>query len=236
MSQESLHPEWELMYRKGLPFGLIAKLCKAPRSIVDLYLQRQGFLHPSLQEEHERNRPPRLMTYQPVPKIWLEHFEALRSFAAKHGRMPKKSGPELGENTLAGWLGAQRSEFRLGTIRPEMLELLGTIEAWDVPARTAADRQRWQHRLEDLQVFLEREERWPRYRGYKSEPERVLGVWLHTQKQKHRNGDLPKSYEQALTNATPGWDGNLRHHHWSPPETTGPLPQVPEPGTERNSA
>jgi Helicase associated domain len=227
MEVESLHPEWDLMYRKGLPFGLIAKLCKAPRSTVHLHLQRQALLYPQLQAEHERNRAPQVMTHQAVPRIWLEHFEALKAFTEAHGRMPKTRGPEQGENTLAGWLGAQRTEFRKGRIRPEMLELLGTIEAWDVPARTAADRQRWQQRLTDLQVFLDGEHRWPRYRGYRSEEERVLGVWLHIQKQKHRNGDLPDGYAQALTEAAPGWDGNLRHYPAPEPDGAGDPQLVP---------
>jgi Helicase associated domain len=216
MEIQSLHPEWDEMYRRGLPFGLIAKLCKAPRNTVDLHLQRQALLYPQLLEEHEHNRPPRLMKYQPVPKAWLERFQALEAFIRDHGRMPMTRGPEPGENALAGWLVAQRSQFRHGRISAEMLELLGTIKAWDVPARTTADRLRWQQRLADLQVFLDRERRWPRSRGYKSDEEHILGVWLHIQKRKHRYGDLPPAYAQALTDAAPGWDGNLRHYADSP--------------------
>ena len=131
-----------------------------------LHLQRHVEADPQLQVEHERNRPPRL--HRPVSRTWLRHFEAMKDLLAAHGRMPRSKGPIPGEFTLAAWLSQLRTEFRYGRIRPEMLELLGTVQDWNVPARTTADRQRWERRLKALKDFLACEQRWPRYRGYKS--------------------------------------------------------------------
>jgi hypothetical protein len=218
MAVVDLHPEWTLMFGKGLPGALIARTCTANRATVYLHLQRQREADPRLREEHERNRAPRLHRHRPVSRTWLRHFEALKDFRAAHGRMPRSKGPMPGELTLAEWLSRQRTQFRHGRIRPEVLELLGTVQDWNVPARTTADRQRWERRLQALKDFLAREQRWPRYRGYQSGTEHHLGVWLHVQKQKHRNAELPAGYVEALNKAVPGWDGSLRHYVSDLPE------------------
>jgi hypothetical protein len=68
MEEQSLHPEWDLMYRKGLPFGLIAKLCKAPRSTVHLHLQRQAVRYPALNfpARSRRGREPHCLAMVPA--------------------------------------------------------------------------------------------------------------------------------------------------------------------------
>ena len=210
VDEDELHPEWLLMYRKGLPFGLIATLCKAPRSTVHAYLRRQSQLHRELAEEHERNRPSEGIQYRGVPQSWVEHVETLKAFIDVHGRMPRNGGRPDGETALASWLSAQRRKHLDGGLRPEALELLKAIPDWEVSARALEDRQRWHQRLAELRLFLDSEGRWPRYRGYRSEDERVLGVWLHGQKQKLTNRLLTEEEVRALTDAAPGWDGVLR--------------------------
>jgi len=204
------HPEWLLMYRKGLPFGLIAKLCKAPRSTVHAYLQRQSELYPELAEEHERNRPSDRLQHRSVSQSWLGHMEALKAFIDEHGRMPHNGGPADGETALASWLSVQRRKHLEGSLRPEALELLADIPDWNMSARALDDRQRWHQRLAELQLFLDLEGRSPRYRGYKTEHERILGVWLHGQKQKLTNRLLTIEEVRLLTESAPGWDDVLR--------------------------
>ncbi len=208
--EDGLHPEWLLMYRNGLPFGLIAKLFKAPRSTVHAYLQRQPELHPELAAEHERNRPSDHMQYRSVSQTWLEHVEALKAFIDEHWRIPRNGGPVDRESSLASWLSVQRRKNLDGGLRPEALELLKDIPDWELSARTLKDRQRWNQRLTELQLFLDSVGRWPRYGGYKTEHERILGVWLHGQKQKLTNRLLTHEEIRSLTEAAPGWDGVLR--------------------------
>lgn len=211
MTEEvALHPDWDLMYRKGLPFGLIAKLCRAPRSTVHLYLERQCLLYPWIEEEHMRNRLPHPEQYKPVSKAWAAHCDAVRTFIEHTGRMPSSKGNLAGERALATWLSQQRTASRDGRLTEAMRDMLGDLGDWETPRRTREDKQRWEQRLTALQQFVGQEHRWPRYKGYKSEEERVLGVWLHAQKQKHSHGGLSPDQIDALTAAAPGWNGVLR--------------------------
>ncbi|MEO3931971.1 helicase associated domain-containing protein [Micrococcaceae bacterium Sec7.4] len=46
---------------------------------------------------------------------------------------------------------------------------------------------------------------WPRHKGCTSEREHTLGVWIHTQRHKHRRGELDPVKVTFLDAAAPGW-------------------------------
>ncbi|MFM9432218.1 hypothetical protein ACFDR8_003134, partial [Arthrobacter sp. MP_2.3] len=46
---------------------------------------------------------------------------------------------------------------------------------------------------------------WPRHHDYASEREHTLGVWIHTQRYKHRRTDLAPEKVTLLDDTAPGW-------------------------------
>lgn len=46
---------------------------------------------------------------------------------------------------------------------------------------------------------------WPRHHRTEDEEERVLGVWLHTQRIDYRAGQLDSAKEKELDGVIPGW-------------------------------
>ncbi|WP_442951375.1 helicase associated domain-containing protein [Paenarthrobacter sp. Z7-10] len=103
----------------------------------------------------------------------------------------------------------------------EALDSLGT---WRTPQRTIHDGQRWIHRLTELRSFVAQQRRWPRYKNPHTEAERILGVWLHGQKQNHTRNKLSPAQTRLLDERVPGWSGLLR---W---QVTLPPPTPPAPG------
>ena len=75
---------------------------------------------------------------------------------------------------------------------------------WET-AGTAEDEARWHHRLAQLEDFRHEGNDWPRHKDCDSEREHTLGVWIHTQRYKHRRGDLDPAKVKLLDAAVPGW-------------------------------
>ncbi|WP_370871366.1 helicase associated domain-containing protein [Pseudarthrobacter oxydans] len=84
--------------------------------------------------------------------------------------------------------------------------MLSTLPGWMQDQRSRTDRERWHARLEELRRFRELEGRWPRFRAPVAEEERVLGVWLHLQRQKFGRGSLLAHELQLLDLCAPGWN------------------------------
>lgn len=63
----------------------------------------------------------------------------------------------------------------------------------------------------ELQNFKTEHGKWPRFRKADSEAERVLGVWLHAQRQKAQNGQLAENNQRALDTAVPGWNTRVKN-------------------------
>lgn len=72
--------------------------------------------------------------------------------------------------------------------------------------RKELERKRWQERLVELHDFKVRYGTWPRFRNAVSEAERILGVWLHGQRQKASRDGLSARELQALDAAATGWN------------------------------
>ncbi|MBG0741825.1 helicase associated domain-containing protein [Paeniglutamicibacter antarcticus] len=206
----SRHPEWDLMYRKGLPFGRIAELCHAPKSTVHRHLQVHGRTDPGLRQDHEANRPPLTGPHRRPTDAWTQRFNQLQLFMVTHQRPPATTGQQDTEPSLARWLSQQRSAARHGRLGHAAEEALDSLGNWRTPQRTLHDGQRWIHRLTELRSFIDQERRWPRYKGPRTEEERILGVWLHGQKQKHTRNTLTPAQIWFLDERVPGWSGLLR--------------------------
>ncbi|WP_427017892.1 helicase associated domain-containing protein [Pseudarthrobacter sp. P1] len=109
------------------------------------------------------------------------------------------------------WLIDQRAGLAKGSLTREKIAALDAVGNWRLSARSAADARRWQQRLAELAAFIHASGRWPRWRGYTSEHERILGVWLHAQRQQHRRSKLGSAQVASLDASAPHWADNHRY-------------------------
>jgi len=199
----SLHPEWDLMYRKGLTVARIADLCSVLRQTVGGHIRAQRALYPDIEMEHLANRP---VARRPTVQ-WLETLDAVSRFCSERGRFPTSTDPDAGVCRLARWLQDQRSRLRRGVLRPEQRRRLdGALPGWADNQQARLGAARRQERIAQLQAFRDREGRWPHYEGPVDEAERVLGVWLHGQRQAFGAGRLTAEQLEQLDAAALGWN------------------------------
>lgn len=174
------------MYRKGISFRRIADLCDAPVSTVHRHLQRRTSLDPGLRNDYLANKP-KLVRAEPS-KDWWRGLQQLETFMKETCRTPVTTGLTKGEKGLAHWLSRQRLQERRGQLTVAQKKALDETGEWRTTVRMQQDTARWHYRLGQTQEFLKDQARWPRYHGFDTEEERVLGVWLHGQRQnKHRH-------------------------------------------------
>jgi hypothetical protein len=201
---ESRHPEWDLMYCKGLTAGQIAELCGVKGNSVSRHLRAQKTTYPKMQAEHDGNRPP--ANPRPLLASWNANLDALSAIQQTEGRYPSSSDSDPGRRRLGSWLSVQRRAHRNGKLSEVKLEALTALPGWTVNQRKELDSRRWRTTLRDLQVYVAQSNRWPRYRKYSSDAERLLGVWLHGQRQKSAQRTLSDSRNEMLDAAVPGWN------------------------------
>jgi hypothetical protein len=201
---ESRHPEWDLMYRKGLTVGRIAILCGAVRETVGRHLRVQRAKFPDMQAEHEACRPEPKPT--PLRPSWLANIKELSALVEAGVRYPTSSDPDPERRRLGYWLSAQRRAQRDGRLSQAKLAALTALPKWNENQRLELAQKRWQERLAELQAFKTLHGRWPRFRNPGSEAERIVGVWLHGQRTKALNGQLVKADLRALDKIVPGWN------------------------------
>lgn len=207
---ESQHSEWDLMYRKGLTVKRIAALCGAVPQTVSRHIRVQRAKYPDMIAEHMANRPgdrPR-----PPGPSWHANIDAVAAFRRAHGRYPTSSDPDPTNRGLAQWLSLQRRADRAGTLPDDRRTLLAALPGWESNQRAELEAERWSARLEELRAFHAQRGRWPRYRGVADEAERVLGVWLHVQRQNFGAGKLDREDVRSLDAKVPGWNAwRLKH-------------------------
>jgi hypothetical protein len=204
MRGESRHPEWDLMYRKGLTVGRIAVLCGAVGETVARHIRVQRAKFPEIQAEHVSNRPADKR--RPARAGWLANVDALSAFRQVHGRYPTTGDADMANRRLAQWLSLQRRAERAGTLPEDRRRALSVLPGWANNQRAAAEAERWLTRLGELQAFRVAEDRWPRFRTPADEAERVLGVWLHGQRQSFGKGRLTRDQERLLNSVVPDWN------------------------------
>jgi hypothetical protein len=137
---------------------------------------------------------------------WQLSAEVLSQIRAAEGRYPTSSDPDPERRRLASWLSVQRRTNAAGTLSQDKLDALRMLPNWDKNQRKELGRQHWNARMNELKVFKAQHDRWPRHRNALSEAERVLGVWLHGQRQSASRRRLAPSKLRALDSVVPGWN------------------------------
>jgi hypothetical protein len=203
-SDESRHPEWDLMYRKGLTVKRIAELCHAAPQTVSQHIRVQRAKYVEMDAEHLANRPP--VRPNPPSARWQANIDALAAFRKARGRYPTTGDPELVNRRLAHWLSRQRCSERAGLLAEDRRYLLTVLPGWLGNQRAEQEAARWLFRVEQLRAFHAETRRWPHFRDPSDEHERELGVWLHAQRQRFGRGQLLESENRLLDSLVPGWN------------------------------
>lgn len=189
------------MYRGGLKRGKIAELTGASPATVGYHLSVARSTDPDLQAAHEAaaGKSPRITAQG------LARMRELLAMVQETGRYPSRRSQDVSERTLAGWLQNRRREARAGTLARAFREGLEAAPGWQGVPRDVADEDRWQVRLAALVQYRAAGKDWPRHKAVVASEEHELGVWLHTQRYKHRRGELNRVKVEALDASLPGW-------------------------------
>jgi hypothetical protein len=195
------------MYRGGLTRARIITLTGAPISTVNHHLAAAVAADLGLQSAHEQaaaKAPPQARPHG------LARMSELVNMVQETGRYPSRSAADVAERTLASWLDRRRREATAGTLAPAYRDGLAVLPGWQRPPRAVADESRWQDRLKALVELRARGHDWPRHKSSVDGEEHELGVWLHSQRQKARRGELDPAKAEALDQAVPGWRAGRR--------------------------
>lgn len=90
-------------------------------------------------------------------------------------------------------------------LNPIIREGLAALPDWQRTGREISHEQQWQDRLQQLIAYRKAGHPWPRTTPGVTGEEKHLGMWLRTQRYKHRHGQLSPARTQALESALPGW-------------------------------
>lgn len=134
---ESRHPEWDLMYCKGLTVGQIAVLCGAVRETVGRHLRVQRSRFSDMQLQHEANRPP--AKPRAISRSWQATIDSLSAIWKAEGHYPTSSDPDFQRRRLAHWLSVQRRASSNGTLMQARKAALEVLPRWEENQRLARD-------------------------------------------------------------------------------------------------
>ena len=194
--------EWVLMYRLGLSRQRIAALVRAEPATVGYHLVIARRQDPGLESEHQAAGAAPV----PYPSAKdLVRMEELIAWVKGEGRLPRDRSGQRSERSMARWLSRRRREAAEGTLEPAYRDGLAQVPGWSGDRREAEDEARWHLRLAQLAAYRGEGHDWPRHKDCDSVREHSLGVWIHTQRYKHRRSELDPVKLRLLDDAVPGW-------------------------------
>ena len=196
------------MYRQGIPSPKIAATAGVAKSTVRYHLHLAAQTDPSIRDEHQAAAG----TPTQPSRAGLRNMENLIALYKTERRLPSFKSQSPGERALAVWLRRRQQDDTRGALSPNYREGLKAIPGWDQqPGRKAKDEARWHQRLAELLNYMAGCNDWPRHKKTDSEQERTLGIWLHTQRMKHRTRELDQDKEAQLNTLLPNWrEGRTR--------------------------
>lgn len=202
MKHRAPNPEWVQMYQRGIPSAKIAAEAGVAVSTVRYHLRMAAQAVPSIRDEHKasagsviRNTPAGVRNMNDTVALYKAE-----------GRLPSTGAASARERALGVWLYRRRQDYAQGTLSALYREGLSVIPGWNNPStRKVEDEARWHRRLAEVRQYMGRGNDWPRHKKADTEEERILGVWLHVQRIKHRNHGLDHNKEARLNAALPGW-------------------------------
>ncbi|MCO4276024.1 helicase associated domain-containing protein [Pseudarthrobacter sp. HLT3-5] len=165
-----------------------------------LYIAAQA--EPAIREEH---KAATASTSRNLAAGVRNMYDTI-AFHKAEGRLPTMGGATARERAMGVWIHRRRQEAVLGTLSPIYRQGVSVIAGWEKPStRKSDDEARWRQRLAEVTDYRAAGNDWPRHKKTDTEKERVLGVWLHVQRIKHRRNQLDQNKEAQLNTLLPRW-------------------------------
>lgn len=195
------HPEWVQMYRNGITTPKIAAAACVGESTVRYHLRIAAQADPSIRADHQAaaSKPAR------ITPAGLQNMHDTIALYQAQGRLPSTKSPSARERAMAAWLLRRRQDHRQGTLTRAYRDGLEAIPGWERPTRKADIEAHWHERLAELTEYRTAGHDWPRHKKTDTEQERILGMWLHIQRMKHRREELSPDKEALLNARLPQW-------------------------------
>ncbi|CAB9515209.1 helicase [Seminavis robusta] len=136
---------------------------------------------------------------------WMAMFEALKEYKATHGhcRVPHKEG------TLGIWVGTQRRLYTIDKLRRDRQEMLESIGfEWRlkrfVEVKKPEQETLWNSQYAKVVRF--KEEYGHTCVPYRYPEDEGLGIWVHNQRIRNKNGTLRPDRKEKLDKVGFTWD------------------------------
>jgi len=134
-------------------------------------------------------------------EAWLENFEKVREIKEKCGRWPTSRGGD-GEKQLAGWLCAQRKNFKNNALDSFQIRSLDILGVWIARTDIKSNDERFFDQIEGLKKFVKKHDRWPT-KMIKNTEERRLAMFCNNYRNRYfgrskKYGALPQERIEAF--------------------------------------
>ena len=143
---------------------------------------------------------------------WVEHLNQVKEYHGRHGALPKETGRNAGDDSMAKWLVVQRKRNTDGTLMAWRLEMLNAaLPGW-------ADNldAEWLRRFEQIRAFRKEHRRLPGVSKANGRDRRLYD-WLIWQRRALSAGTLQPRRRRLLNRHLPGWAGTQtvpKHRPW----------------------
>lgn len=203
---QAFREEWLLLYRKGLDFHDIARICCTLPRTAEAYIRDQLARDPSLFDTRlSRCLEPSLPLFrdEDASRGWNGNLLSLAKFVEAQGRFPRRAADTTMvagalEVFLYHWARAQRGRSAAGQLTTRQERQLEAIPRWTVLGKDQLNTRHWDARFTACRAFVAERGQLPRYRRGTTDRERSLGTWLGRQRARHRRGLLPAARAVAL--------------------------------------
>lgn len=143
---------------------------------------------------------------------WAEHLNRVKEYHGRHGALPKETGRNAGDDSMAKWLVVQRKRNTDGTLMAWRMEMLNAV----LPDWADNLDDEWLRRFEQIRAFRKEHRRLPgvlKANGH----DRRLYDWLIWQRRALSAGTLQPRRRRLLNRHLPGWAGAQtvpKHRPW----------------------
>ena len=194
------------MYAAGINAEKIAEISEEDPEFVRRSIGWLKRKDPQLQTAHEENRTeiPRNI----LETRWLENCRQTAAIVTALGKIPASTRSNTAEAKAALWLATQRKMHLAGKLAAWQVKELDAIPDWARSARSREYEDLWTRRLKELSSFRSLYGRLPRISSpWPDAHEKVLGIWLNSQRVNLRCGQLKDDRRNLLDQSVPDWFG-----------------------------
>jgi superfamily II DNA or RNA helicase len=131
---------------------------------------------------------------------WEKFFKDYKKFKEKYGHKPMETSKNKSEKILGVWASKQRVDYNKNKLSKNRIDKLESIDfIWNQLESS------WNESFDSYKAFKEKYGREPTSES-KVESEKLIGVWVLTQRERHRQRKIPKNRMDKLESIDFSWD------------------------------